>query len=478
MEWGISLAYKLKKLKLNKKLILSLVSLIIIAILSIALSINSVFNKKFEQYIIKNNENEVHNIIDSMESKYINGKWDLSSVEQIGKDAMNKGIFIDLYDKKNNLVWGVTTYYTDKCNAIMGSIEHNMGYMMGENKSNYTERLFDIENSNNEIIGSVKIGSYGSLYYMDNDVDFLKEINKVITSIGILMTLITIIIAILIAKNISKPLEVASNIANLIGDWGYDNKIDYDSNIVEIDTLIKSINDLSFKLDEQENLRKRLTTDISHELRTPLTSIQTHLEAMIDGIWEPDIERLNSVNEEVIRLTNLVNQLQNLAKFDSEKSKLNLSQINVENLIRNVVYNNQWKALEKNIDIVCELESINAYLDKDKISQVIVNLLSNAIRYTNDGGSIYIRLYKDNNNIKINFKDSGIGIPKGNLNYIFERFYRVDESRSKDTGGIGVGLTIVKSIIDLHQGKIDVRSEINEGSEFIVTLPINNRNIK
>ena len=222
MEWGISLAYKLKKLKLNKKLILSLVSLIIIAILSIALSINSVFNKKFEQYIIKNNENEVHNIIDSMESKYINGKWDLSSVEQIGKDAMNKGIFIDLYDKKNNLVWGVTTYYTDKCNAIMGSIEHNMGYMMGENKSNYTERLFDIENSNNEIIGSVKIGSYGSLYYMDNDVDFLKEINKVITSIGILMTLITIIIAILIAKNISKPLEVASNIANLIGDGGYD----------------------------------------------------------------------------------------------------------------------------------------------------------------------------------------------------------------------------------------------------------------
>ena len=366
MEWGISLAYKLKKLKLNKKLILSLVSLIIIAILSIALSINSVFNKKFEQYIIKNNENEVHNIIDSMESKYINGKWDLSSVEQIGKDAMNKGIFIDLYDKKNNLVWGVTTYYTDKCNAIMGSIEHNMGYMMGENKSNYTERLFDIENSNNEIIGSVKIGSYGSLYYMDNDVDFLKEINKVITSIGILMTLITIIIAILIAKNISKPLEVASNIANLIGDGGYDNKIDYDSNIVEIDTLIKSINDLSFKLDEQENLRKRLTTDISHELRTPLTSIQTHLEAMIDGIWEPDIERLNSVNEEVIRLTNLVNQLQNLAKFDSEKSKLNLSQINVENLIRNVVYNNQGKALEKNIDIVCELESINAYLDKDK----------------------------------------------------------------------------------------------------------------
>ena len=235
--------------------------------------------------------------------------------------------------------------------------------------------------------------------------------------------------------------------------------------------LIKSINNLSAKLEEQENLRKRLTTDISHELRTPLTSIQTHLEAMIDGIWEPDTERLNSVNGEVIRLTNLVNQLQNLAKFDSEKSKLNLAKVNVKNLIMNVVYNNQGKALEKNINIECDLESIDSYLDKDKISQVIVNLLSNAIRYTNNGGKIFISSYKENNNLKIQFKDNGIGIPKENIKYIFERFYRVDESRSKNTGGIGVGLTIVKSIIDLHQGTIEVRSELNKGSEFIVILP-------
>lgn len=463
--------YKLKKLKLNKKLILSLVSLIIIVILSIALSINSVFNKKFEQYIIRNNENEISNIIDSIRSKYVNGEWELSSIQQIGEDAISNGIFVDLYDKDSNLVWGAMTYNKNMCHMVMGSIENNMNYMINKNKSNYTEKLFEIKNLDNEIIGNIKIGSYGLLYYMDNDVDFLKEINKVITSMGIVMVLITIFIAILISNNISKPVEVVSNMANLIGDGDYDNKIDYDSNIVEIDVLIKSINNLSAKLEEQENLRKRLTTDISHELRTPLTSIQTHLEAMIDGIWEPDTERLNSVNEEVIRLTNLVNQLQNLAKFDSEKSKLNLAKVNVKNLIMNVVYNNQGKALEKNINIECDLESIDSYLDKDKISQVIVNLLSNAIRYTNNGGKIFISSYKENNNLKIQFKDNGIGIPKENIKYIFERFYRVDESRSKNTGGIGVGLTIVKSIIDLHQGTIEVRSELNKGSEFIVILP-------
>ncbi len=470
--------YKFKKLKLNKKLILYLVSLIIVVVIVIAVSINSIFEKKFEEYIIKNNENEVSNLINSIESEYMDGRWNLYSIEKIGENAINKGIFVDLYDTNGNLIWGATTYSQDRCNKIMGSIENNMNHTMANWHGKYTEQSLSLKNSNDQVIGSIKIGTYGSLYYMDNDVDFLKEINQVITFIGILMILITICIAILIANNISNPIEVVSNMTNLMGEGGYYNKIDYQSNIYEIDNLIVSINNLASKLEEQENLRKRLTTDISHELRTPLTNVQTHLEAMIDGIWEPNAERLNSVNEEVIRLTNLVNQLKNLAKFDSEKSKLNLTEINIEKLIKNIVYNNQGCALEKNLNIVFNLENVNTYLDKDKISQVIVNLLSNAIRYTNAGGNIYINAYKEKENIKIHFKDEGVGIPKESLNHIFERFYRVDESRSKDTGGIGVGLTIVKSIVDLHEGKIEVKSKQNEGSEFIITLPIiNNQKI-
>lgn len=466
------MGYKFKKLNLNSKLILSLVSLIIFAILSIALSINSIFEKKFQQYIIKNNEQQIFSIIDSIKEEYINGKWNLYSIEQIGKDAINKGIFIDLYDENSNLVWGAMTYNQSQCHMIMGSIENNMNYMTNGDKRNYIEELYNIKDSNDEIIGNVKIGSYGSLYYMDNDVFFLKEINKVIAAIGIIMTIITIGVAILIANKITKPIGVVSKMANLIGNGGYKNKIDYESNISEIDVLISSINELSAKLEEQEKLRKRLTTDISHELRTPLTSVQTHIEAMIDGVWEADVERLSSVNEEVIRLTNLVNQLQNLSKFDNEENKINLSIVNLKNLIRNIVYNNQSKALEKNINIICDLENINVYLDKEKISQVIVNLLSNAIRYTEIGGEIFVKSYEENNNINIVVKDNGIGIPKESLNYIFDRFYRVDKSRSKSTGGIGVGLTIVKSIVDLHQGTIEVESEVNEGSTFIVILPI------
>ncbi len=196
---------------------------------------------------------------------------------------------------------------------------------------------------------------------------------------------------------------------------------------------------------------------------------------MIDGIWEPTEERLISVNEEVIRISHLVDELKNLAKYDSDKNKLNISEVDLEQLIKNIIYNNESFALEKNIKIEYNLEKIKAHIDKEKISQVIVNLISNAIRYTNCNcerlGKIIIRLYKEENLIKISVKDNGIGIPKKSLDYIFERFYRVDKSRCRNTGGTGVGLTICKSIIDLHNGNIEVKSEVNKGSEFIVSIP-------
>ena len=304
---------------------------------------------------------------------------------------------------------------------------------------------------------------------------FIKDIRNMIIGISLLMIIVVISISIFISQKISKPIIVVSKMTDSLKRGGYDQTLEYESSIVEIDNLVNSINDLSKELYNMEKLRKRLTSDISHELRTPLTSIQTHLEAMIDGIWEPTEERLISVNEEVIRISHLVDELKNLAKYDSDKNKLNISEVDLEQLIKNIIYNNESFALEKNIKIEYNLEKIKAHIDKEKISQVIVNLISNAIRYTNCNcerlGKIIIRLYKEENLIKISVKDNGIGIPKKSLDYIFERFYRVDKSRCRNTGGTGVGLTICKSIIDLHNGNIEVKSEVNKGSELIVSIP-------
>lgn len=310
---------------------------------------------------------------------------------------------------------------------------------------------------------------------IDSREMFLQDMTNIIIGISLLMIIIAISISIFLSQKISKPIIVVSKMTDFIKRGGYDQVLKYESFIVEIDNLINSINELSKELYIMENMRKKLTSDISHELRTPLTSIQTHLEAMIDGIWEPSPERLNSVNEEVIRLSHLVNQLKNLTKYDMEKNKLDISEVNLKQLIKNIIYNNQSFAFEKNIQIEYDLEEITAKVDKEKITQVIVNLISNAIRYTNCNckieGKIIIKLYKKDSFINIIVKDNGIGIPEENLDYIFQRFYRVDKSRCRNTGGTGIGLAICKSIIDLHKGNIEVKSKINEGSEFIITLP-------
>ncbi len=463
--------YRSKKTSLNKRLIITLVSVILLVVVAIGVSINKVFQKKFGDYITKNYDKEVSVMLNSIESGYKDNKWDVMNIKKMGDIAISKGIFVEVYDQDKNLVWGAMQSNRSRCHEVMGSIRNNMNNMHNNWDGDYTVELHELYDGSQKPIGIASVGSYGSLYYMDNDVDFLNEINKIIAILGIVMTIITIMIAILIANKISRPIEIVSNMANEMGKGGYKQKLEYESNISEIDKLISSINELAYKLDEQENLRKRLTTDVAHELRTPLTNIQTHIEAMIDGIWEPSNERLNSVNEEVIRLTHLVNELKNLAKFDSEKSKLELSEVDVAGIIKNTIYNNQASALEKNINITSDIEDITTYLDKEKITQVVLNILSNAIRYTNEYGNINIRAYRDNNDIKIHIKDDGIGIPNDKMNYIFERFYRIDESRSKDTGGIGVGLTIVKSIVDLHGGSIDVNSVEGKGSEFVVVIP-------
>lgn len=465
-----------KKIRLNKKITLYLVALILLVVVSIGVSVNIIFEKKFSSYISINNQKEISNLVDSLELEYKNNTWNLYNINNIGKDSLSKGRMLEIYDSNNNLIWSAFKYNNRLCHQTMNNIKSNMSNRYPKWNGKYNEEKYNL-NSNKDYIGYVKIGYYGPYYYMDNELNFLSDINKVIIIIAAVTIIITIIIAIIISNSISNPIYKVSRMTKLIKNGGYNNKLKYRTNIVEIDELIHSINDLAYELEEQENLRKRLTTDISHELRTPLTNVQTHLEAIIDGIWEPTGDRLNSINEEVIRLTSLVNQLKNLAKYDSEKNILNLTQVNLKNLIINIIYNNEGIALEKNIKIDYDLEDTDALVDKIKISQLIVNLLSNAIRYTKENGQIYIRLYKEQDNIKIHVKDNGIGIPKDSIKYVFERFYRVDKSRSKSSGGIGVGLTICKSIADLHKGSIDVKSEINVGSEFIVTLPLKIKSI-
>ena len=461
---------KSRKHKLNRKLIFYFTLVIMLGITLIGIIVNLIVEKKFGQYVSYKNEQEISNIIEGIKVSYKNNDWNKKYINDIGINALNKGILIDVYDEHNNLVWSAREYNEEKCNRMLGSIKDNMKRRYNNWDSDYREDKFKITNDGNEV-GYLNIGYYGNLYYLDDELDFLRDINKIIAIIAIVLIIISIIISVIISNSISKPIEKVSKFTKTIEDGNYESKIEYESNLKEVDDLINSINNLTDTLNKQEELRKRLTTDVAHELRTPLTSVQTHLEAILDGIWEPTNDRLNSINEEVSRLVGLVNKLNSLSKFEASKENLNIKEEKLSKIVENIVYNFQTQSIKKNISIESDLDDISIKIDKEKITQLVINLVSNAIRYTNEGGKINIILRDDKNYAKLYVKDNGIGIPKEDIKYIFERFYRVDKSRSKNTGGMGVGLTITKAIAKAHGGSINVNSQIGTGSEFIVTIP-------
>ena len=445
----------------------------IATILSIKLFVNTIFKYSFEKYVDDSNKVEVNHLIEfDLKNLYTNESWNTEFIENLGIEAIRKGIAIEIYDKNDNKVWSVFEDEKVLSDKTLNDISKNMKSIEKQWDNYFEELKVDInDDEGNILVGYAYIGHYASTYYMENDVEFFNAINRIIIIIGVISISSIIIISIIISRSIAKPISKVSKMTKYIGEGNYKNKLNYKSNIMEIDDLINSINKLSNELNDQENLRKQLTGDIAHELRTPLTSIKGHLDAIIVGIWEPTNERLNSINEEVKRITNLVDELRKLAKFDSGKDNLNKEIVNLKNYIKSIAYNYEGKALEKNIVVKYQLENIEALIDKEKFAQVIINIISNAIKYNNGNNEIYIKVFKKNNSINISIKDSGIGIPKSEYKNIFERFYRLDKSRGANEKGAGVGLTIAKSIVNAHGGEIEVYSEINKGSEFIISLP-------
>lgn len=472
MGWDIDLDYKNKLKSINSKLIISFTLIMIVTIITIRFFVNTNFKNSFEKYVDDSNKVEINHLIEfDLKGIYSNDEWDMNLIENLGVDSIRKGITIEIYNKNDQKLWSVFEDEKVLSDTTLSEISKNIKSIEKKKDNYFKEFKVDINNDDGELVGYAYIGHYEFTYYMENDIQFFNAANKIIDIIGIISIGSIIIISIIISKSIANPISKVSKMAKLIGEGNYKKEVSYKSNIREIDDLISSINKLSNELKEQENLRKQLTEDIAHELRTPLTSIRGHLDTIIAGIWQPTNERLISINEEVIRITNLVDKLRKLAKFDKEKNNLNKEIVYLKKYIKSIAYNYEGKALEKNIIIKYKLEDIKALIDKEKFAQVIINILANAIKYNNGNNEIYISSFKKDNNIVISIKDYGVGIAKSEQKNIFERFYRVDKSRGANEKGMGVGLTIAKSIVNAHGGEIKVYSEINKGSEFIITLP-------
>ena len=244
----------------------------------------------------------------------------------------------------------------------------------------------------------------------------------------------------------------------------------------EIKDMADAFNEILNKLNTLENSRQEFVSNVSHELKTPITSIKVLADSLLaqeDAPAEMYREFMEDIVDEIDRENDIINDLLSLVKMDKKASDLNIETINVNELLELLLKRLRPLAAKRNIEIVYEsFRPVNAEIDKVKLSLAFSNLIENAIKYNKDDGWVRVSLNADHKFFYVKVTDSGIGIPEDCQDQVFERFYRVDKARSRETGGTGLGLSITRNAILMHKGAIKVHSKEGEGTTFTVRLPL------
>ena len=459
------------KYSLRSRLSLSYITIAMICVTLISIIANLSLESQFRGYVKTNQEKRNENIVSLIGQQYhkVEG-WKQEIIQDIGINALESGMIIRVIDTEGKVVWDATQYNNGMCEQMLVHMSLNMSSRYPNWKGKLSTASYPVM-SEKEEVGNVEIGYYGPFYFTDADLTFINSLNMVFAAVGFLSLILSLLFGYMIAKSISTPISRVINTAEMISKGCYDDRSNEISNIKEISQLTGTVNNLAEALEKQEKLRKRLTADVAHELRTPLATLQSHIEAMIDGIWEADSMRLNSLHEEITRLGRMVGNLEKLTRFENENMTLDKSEFDLSELVKSILVNFENEYKNKSIEISLDDDAVSVFADRDKISQVIINLMANATKFTGEGGNIRLSIEDTLDNAVISISDTGIGILPEDQPHIFERFYRADTSRSRLTGGSGIGLTIARTIVEAHKGTITVESEIDKGTRFVVKLP-------
>lgn len=459
------------KYSLRTKLTVSFAATALICVLLIGLFSNIQLEKHFKEYVKQNQVKKNQEIVGLIASKLQrDGTWDVLSVQDIGIYAMEQGLILQIKDADGTMIWDAYTYNQGMCRQMLLDMSQNMMQQNPNWRGELTKEDFTLKNGG-EILGTVEIAYYGPVYFNEIDIHFIRTLNNVLISVGLFSLLLALIFGAILSNRITKPITRVIRTAQSIAKGTYGDRSHEASSTLEISQLTEAVNDLAATLENQEALRKRLTGDVAHELRTPLATLQSHVEAMIDGVWEPSTERLISCHEEITRITRLVSDLEKLAHYESESLVLNKTEFSAKEFLERLMQTFETTFSQKRISLIVDADDSILKGDRDKLSQVIINLVSNALKFTPENGAVTLTVRGSAQDVRLTVADTGLGISPLDLPHIFQRFYRADVSRNRSTGGAGIGLTVVKAIVEAHGGTIEVDSEVNRGTRFIMTFP-------
>lgn len=306
-------------------------------------------------------------------------------------------------------------------------------------------------------------------------VDFRASFNEALTYAALAAMIVAIALSLFFSRNVIAPVRAMSLASQRIADGRYDERVRVNGTD-ELAQLALYFNQMAEKLNQIETMRRRLIGDVSHELRTPLTAIKGSMEGLMDGVLPATNETYQQIHTEADRLNRLVDDLQELSRVEARAYQLDIRPADVSTLARTVTKrlapHSESKRISLDLELAPDLPRVLA--DEDRAVQVLTNLTGNALQYTPEGGRITISAKRIDNEVQISVSDTGVGIPPEHLSHIFDRFYRVDKSRSRQSGGgSGIGLTIARALIEAHGGRIWAESAGDErGSTFVFTLPV------
>ena len=447
---------------------------LVVALILFTLFFNGAVDKLFEMYANEQRQKQVQQIQEQINEQY-SPLWgyNVSGLEVIGNAALQNGLIVHVQTLKGELDWDISVHKTQECQLVLQHAEENMHSRYPSFNGSYTEQNYDLLYDGNTV-GYLTIGYYGPYALNDSELELINSLNRTLIGLGLIFTAFAALLAILISRFFLRPISEVVNSTAKIAQGEYGEKIEIKLKTKEISSLIHSVNEMSEMLQLREQQKRRMTADIAHELRTPLSNLQSHAEAVMDGIWEPSPELLQSIHEEILRLTRIVEQLRELNDLESHHMDLYFERVDIQELFESVSIDFAAQFHNKGVHLLrtCSNETSTLICDRDKVKQCLVNLLSNALRATSQDGSVTLSSETINGYVCLSVVDTGIGMNKQDLEQMFERFYRADPSRNKHTGGMGIGLAITKAIVEAHGGKISATSIPNRGTTVTMSFPL------
>ncbi len=470
MEWGIALKGTTVMRKTRTRLILWFLIIIALTTVVMFFSVSRGLSKQFANFIVSSSDNQVRTIEAFIIEEYNANGLNKNFTERLTQLAQAGKMSVKLTDPQGALLfeYEFENQWKDK---RMKMPMHMHREWNDEFEAYWPGTSLTVIRSNTgEQIGLLELELHALDGAAEPAMDFIQNMTKGIIQSVIVAAALSVVLGLIFARTFSKPLNSMTRVAENMRKGDLKQRVSKKQSTDEMKQLAISLNHLSASLEIQQSLRSRLASDLSHELRTPLSVIKSHIEAVRDGIWKMDDRTVNVLLTETERLMNLADQVRFIEDIESHQVKLSKQEIELKSWVNDLVDIFRPEVERQNKTLKVMGESSNVQIDLDKFKQIIINLVTNALQHTQAGDEITIHIRKLGHETLLEVIDTGEGIEKEAIDHVFERLYRSEEARSRVNGGSGLGLSVVKSLVEAHGFEIKVESEVNKGTRMKINM--------